>query len=565
MFTGEPPPDNLALKLYVNGRIRTAYDGSEPVPAMATIGGVVAAVGTEDEARAALPPNPVVVDIDGRCLVPGLVDVHTHIVGNALYNLIVECRDTVDPTADSVAELMRRIAEAADRSGPGELVIGVGAMSQNARLTEHRWPTLEEMDAAAPANPAYIMFGSHITVANSRALAMGGINDDTADPEGGKIDRDPRTRHATGVLRETAKRTVIKDLVDHFGFETYLDTVEAVLRRVAATGITTIHDIVSTRAQLRAYQELQARGRLPVRVMFLIRVVEGDFGLESLPDLALSSGFGNDMLWFGGAKISLDGATSSRSAAFTEDLPDHPKDGLLRIRPEMLEAAIKAHHEAGVRMCIHALGDGAVDHTIAAFDKAGVAGSGMRHRIEHFGNWLVTDERLERCRRLGVTPVPNPAFVRFLGDDHLTIMGGLDSPYAERFYPFKTLADQGFALAGGSDAPGFFPVGGMRDVGLMANRVTSTGQVLDPAENLSLEQALRAQTATAAWLGLREHRAGKLAPGYDADFLILDCEDILEVAPKDLERVVVLQAVVAGRVAAGAHHLMRPSEGDSVA
>ena len=535
--------------IYRNGRIRRQFSTDDIAEAMAVSGASIVAVGSEAEVTGAVEAGAEVVDLGGRCVIPGLTDAHTHVAGHALDEKCVELRDTCDPTVTSVAVMLERMTEVARTRAPGELVVGIGAMRQNTRLAERRWPTRLELDAAVPDNPAYITFGSHVTCANSKALELGGIGVGTPDPAAGKIERDPDTGEPTGTLLETAKETVIQDLVAYYSFEQYVDALEAALLRLAATGITTIHDIIATRDQVRAYQVLHSQGRLPVRVMMLIRIFESDFDRGSLPDLGLVAPFGDGLLWFGGSKISVDGATSSRSAMFKTEVPGQPLDrAIVRVPQDALDETVARYQQAGIRLAIHTIGDGAVDSALDAFERAGAsAGSGIRHRLEHFGNWLVTPERLERCRKLGVTPVPNPAFVRFLGDDHFALLGGEGSPYGEAIYPYRTLLEGGFHLAGGSDGPGPYRCGGLRDVGIMAERTSMSGRHFAAAEDLTLREAFHAQTVSAAWLGYREQSAGVLAPGFDADFLVLGTDDVLAVPPAELASVEVLRTVVAGR------------------
>jgi predicted amidohydrolase YtcJ len=534
--------------IYRSGRIRSDFTGDDIAEAMAVSGSTIVAVGTWASVAAAVEADATVVDLDGRCVIPGLTDVHTHVAGHALDEKCVELRDTCDPAVTSVAVMLDRMAKVATTREPGELVVGIGAMRQNTRLAERRWPTRTELDRAVPDNPAYITFGSHVTCANSRALELGGIDRCTADPPAGKIERDPETGEPTGTLLETAKESVIQDLVSYYSFDQYADALEAALLRLARTGITTIHDIIATRDQVRAYQVLHDQGRLPVRVMMLIRIFESDFSRESLPDLGLVAGFGDDLLWFGGAKISVDGATSSRSAMFKTAVPGQALDrAIVRVPQDTLDETVARYQQAGIRLAIHTIGDGAVDSALDAFEQAGATGSGIRHRLEHFGNWLVTPERVERCRKLGVTPVPNPAFVRFLGDDHYDLLGGEGSSYGDTIYPYRTLLDAGFHLAGGSDGPGPYRCGGLRDVGIMAERTSMSGRRFADRENLTLRQAFHAQTVSAAWLGYREQSAGVLAPGYDADFLVLDTEDVLTVPAAELASLDVLRTVVGGR------------------
>jgi predicted amidohydrolase YtcJ len=542
--------DHTAATIYRNGHVITG-DPAQPVAqAVAVLGERIAAVGDEDAVRAVIGPGARTVDLEGRCVIPGLTDTHSHVAGHALENRTVECRDFVDPRVDSIAEMMRRMADAAARQVPGDWVIGTGAMRQVARLRERRWPTRAELDEATGALPSYVAFGSHVTVANSAALELAGIDAATPDPAGGRIIRG-EDGELTGLLLEHAGNPLRRDLARMYGFDALVDALESSLLQCAARGVTCIHDIVDKPDYVRAYQALHRSGRLPIRVSLLYRVVNAGFPLEFLPGVGLQTGFGDDMLWLGGGKISIDGGFTGRSAAFAATIDGRPLcDPIIRVPQEDLVAAARLYEEAGVRLCVHAIGDLAVDWALDAFEKAGADGR-LRHRIEHFGNWLCTPERLQRAQSLGVTPVPNPPFLYYLGEDAWNLLGG-EEHYAGGAFPFRTLVQAGFHLTGGSDGPGYYGVDGLRDLGTMVRRVSYDGRVFDPAENLTVPEALHAQTASAAWLGYREGSLGSLSPGKYADFVVLDCPDLYACDPSEIAGLDVRATVVNGRPVHGA-------------
>jgi len=536
------------VTVYVNGKLITSDPDQPAAEAIAVAGGRLLAVGSEREARAAGPAARV-VDLGGRCVIPGLTDTHTHLARHALEVRTVECRDFADASANSVAELMRRMAAGARGKGTGEWVIGTGAMRQVTRLAERRWPTRADLDAAVPGNPAYIAFGSHVIVANSLALAAGGIGRDTPDPKGGHIDRLP-DGEPSGLLLEHAQKTVERDLTQIYGFDDLVESLEAALLQAAARGVTCIHDMVQHPELVRAYQVLHRQGKLPVRVGLLFRVVNADFIREALPGLALESGFGDDMLWFNGAKLSIDGGFTGRSAAFKASIDDHPLcEPIIRVDERTLNETIDMYNKANIRMCVHAIGDLAVDQALDAFEKAG-AKPGLRHRIEHFGNWLMTQERMTRAKAMGLTPVPNPPFLYYLGEDAYDLLGG-DEHYARGAFPFRTMVDFGFKVTAGSDGPGYYTIDGLRDMATLVNRTSFDGRSFDPAENLTVEQALRAQTTDSAWLGGKENSLGSLTAGKRADFVVLDCPDLYACDPAALASLGVTATVVNGRLVHG--------------
>ena len=253
--------------------------------------------------------------------------------------------------------------------GPGEWVIGTGAMRQVTRLAERRWPTRADLDEAVPGNPAYIAFGSHVIAANSLALAAGGIGRDTPDPKGGHIDRLP-DGEPSGLLLEHAQKTVVRDLTQIYGFDNLVESLEAALLQAAARGVTCIRQRDHTEL-VSAYQALYRQGKLPVRVGLLFRVVNADFIRDALPGLALESGFGDDMLWFNGAKLSIDGGFTGRSAAFKASIDGHLLcEPIIRVDERTLNETIDMYNKANIRMCVHAIGDLAVDQALEAFEKA---------------------------------------------------------------------------------------------------------------------------------------------------------------------------------------------------
>lgn len=529
------------VAVYVNGNLITSDPDQPTAQAMAVACGQLLAVGSEQEVRAAVGPAATMIDLGGRCVIPGLTDTHTHLARHALEVRTVECRDFVDSRADSVAELMRRMAAAA--KGPGEWVIGTGAMRQVTRLAERRWPTRAELDEAVPANPAYIAFGSHVTVANSLALAAGGIDRDTPDPKGGHIDRLP-DGEPSGLLLEHAQNTVQRDLAQIYGFDDLVDSLRASLLDAASRGVTCIHDMVQHPDLVRAYQVLHRRGQLPIRVGLLFRVVNADFAREALPGLALENGFGDDMLWFNGAKLSIDGGFTGRSAAFKASIDGHPLcDPIIRVDEQTLAETVDMYNQANIRMCVHAIGDLAVDQALDAFEKAG-AKPELRHRIEHFGNWLMTRERMARAKAIGVTPVPNPPFLYYLGEDAYDLLGG-DEHYARDAFPFRTMVEYGFKVTAGSDGPGYYVIDGLRDMATLVTRTSFDGRSFDPTENLTIGQALRAQTIDSAWLGGKEDTLGSLTAGKRADFVVLDSPSL------DPSSAGVVATVVDGRLVHG--------------
>ena len=217
--------------------------------------GRIVAVGSRRDAFEAVSHGAVIYDLGGRTVMPGLVDTHTHLCATASWRRRVDCRDLYHSSIDSIDAILTSMRVAAEGKSPGELIAGTGSAMQEFRIKEKRLPTRRELDDAVPDHPAFIMFGAHITVANSRALRLVDINAATPDPPGGVIERDDKSE-PTGVLRERAQRPLwMAEQPD--SLEELKLSIRQELLSAAARGVTTIHEILDKPAELRALQELE--------------------------------------------------------------------------------------------------------------------------------------------------------------------------------------------------------------------------------------------------------------------------------------------------------------------
>ncbi len=389
---------------------------------------------------------------------------------------------------------------------------------QALRLDEGRLPTRAELDAAVPEQPAYVTFGAHVLVANSAAIAARGIDRSTADPDRGVIERDP-AGEPTGVFHERAG-VLVKGPAGAVDPTLLEEAIELELDSCLSRGVTTVHDVVADPSELDAYRRLRQADRLRARVAILVRVVQSGFdgrGPETwhLPDPAVDG-----LLWRAGVKMSVDGGFTGGNAAFSEPIGQGRGRGLIRITGSELDALVDHYDAAGVRIAIHAMGDVAIELALGAYEaRAGGRGFAMRrHRVEHLGDWLLTPDRLDRARRLGVTPVPNPSMHHHLGPE---IAADLGPRRADGAFDYAAIERAGLPLVTGSDGPGYWPVDVLRDIATMTTRQTRDGGSIGTGLPIPVTAALRAQTVTAAWLGFREADLGSLRVGMRADLAVL--------------------------------------------
>ena len=545
------------LILY-NGKVHTADAADRQHQAVAVRMGRIVAVGASSEVIELRGRDTQVVDLRGRTVIPGLTDPHVHLADDGAASLNkIDVRD-FNTNVRSIPHILEQVRAQAREVPPGTWIAGTGSPMQDFRMPEKRFPNREELDSAAPDHPVSIGFGAHVTIANSRALELAHVTPETRPPGGGAIEVDPATGKLTGKLVERAQY-LVRNVIPAYTYEQMKDGIVFATKRALRRGVTTIHDIVTNNETIRGYQELMLEGRLPIRVSLLIRILEAKVVPESLLNLGIKTGFGNEWLSIGGVKMSIDGGITGRVAAFNEPYADDPcRSGLIRIPAEELDETVDDYHRAGHRVCIHAIGDKAMDMALDAIDKAVTKSprADHRHRIEHLGNWMITKDRLARIRRLEVLPVPNVPFLHYIYESLVACMG---PARLEGAFGIKTLLDSGIKLTSGSDGPGYWPADPLRDIATTVSRKLWSGETVGTGEAISVAQALRMFTINAAYNGFDERIKGSIEPGKLADLAVL-AEDPFTIAGESIKDIPVDLTIVDGKVAfvnEGAESLIR--------
>lgn len=500
---------NVVTKLLHNARIYT-LDSSRPVVSALVIGahGQIAAIGGE-ELRESFPFAQR-EDLGGRVILPGLTDAHIHLMKYALG------LQKVDVETASKAEALRRVAERAAKTSPGQWIFGHG-WQQNDWGGE--FPTAAELDAIAPDKPVYLTAKSlHAGWANSTALRMAGIGSGTPDPLNGKIIRDENGQ-PNGILLESAMDLIEKKLPQPTIGET-ADAIEAAQPILFQMGLTGAHDF-DYRACFMALQQLDAEKRLKLRVTKSIPL---DL-LDHAHGLGLRTGFGSDHLQIGMVKAFMDGALGPRTAAMFAPYLNEPENrGILNMDgEELFEHGCKAV-DSGLGMTVHAIGDRAVHEALDGFEQLrryererGLPA--LRHRIEHVQ--VIHPDDAARLGQLGIIASMQPI--------HATSdMFAADHYWGERArlsYAWKTQLDAGAVLAFGSDAPveSPNPFWGLHAAVTRRRQDGAPGpQGWYPEQRLSFQQALEGFTVGAAYAAGLENRRGRLSAGFDADLIVLE-------------------------------------------
>jgi predicted amidohydrolase YtcJ len=525
----------------VVGNVVTMDPARPRAEAIAADGGRIVAVGTRDEAVAALPGAPVET-APGAALVPGLVDSHVHMLWAGL-----EASRLSLTGVRSVGEALDRIRAFADPLDAGAWVVG-GADFDAEELAEGRLPGRAELDRATGGRPLFLDRRSHDGLVNSAALAAAGVDATTPDPVGGVIERDGRGE-ATGLLVERPAVELVTSVMPPAAVEDLVRALEAIQPVYHAAGLTGVVDPALLPPELAAFRELRDRGGLTVRTTAM-PLVETSLGAaeamrriragESLP------GTGDEWLRIGAVKVFFDGGGSLGTALLREPWPG-AEDGYFgnqTVPTDVLhEVALECAAE-GWSLGVHTVGGAAMDIVLDVFDRVDRERSirNLRFSLIHAYLWPSAGNVADAAR-LGVVVATQPPMQWQFGPRLISKFG------AERVgqaTPVRSWLDGGVVVAGGSDGPGIppEPLFGMWQA--RTRRLEGIDEPVGIEEAVTAEQALALYTTGACYAAFAEHERGILREGMLADWTAVSV-DPLTGHVDELEHAGVLQTVVGGR------------------
>lgn len=517
--------------LLFNAHVHTLDPQRPTATAIGIRDGVLAAIGEEAEVRAAVP-RAAALNLEGRVVLPGLIDAHMHM---EWYSLGLQA---VAAETETLALCLARVAERARGTPRGQWITGYG-------WNQTVWggfPTAEALDRVAPDHPVFLRAKSgHAGWANRLALQRAGLTAHTPNPPGGELQHGADGA-LTGILFETAMELVAA----HIPAPTVAQLAEAyqpAMENAWRLGLTGVHDFDGARS-LGAWQIMRERGELGLRVVKTIRVEY----LEHAIALGLRSGFGDDWLRLGNVKVFLDGALGPRTAQMIAPYEGEPENYGLPVTDAetFYEQASKAA-AAGLAMTTHAIGDRANHDLLNVYTRvrAEEAGRGqrpLRHRCEHVQ--ILHPQDFERLGRLNVIASMQPI--------HATSdMRMADQYWGARSagaYAWRTQLRAGAVLAFGSDAPveSLNPFWGVHAAVTRRRADGSPGpEGWYPDQRLTVAEALHGFTAGAAYAGYMEDKVGTLTPGKLADLIVID-RDPFTCDPMAIRETEVLGTMVGG-------------------
>lgn len=469
------------------------------------------------------------VDLQGKVLMPGFNDSHTHIRGRP--QRYIELGDV-----SSISEIQDLIRTKITEIGEGEWVTGYGWSEDE--LEEGRRPLRSDLDAAAPNNPVILTrAGGHSAVVNSSALNRADVTLATPQPEGGVIERG-QDGQLNGVIRE--RQELVGRLVPDSTYEELIASLETNLNDLLRLGITSITDASKPPGQFAMWEELYRTAKLPLprsQVQFQW------FDVDGINDVKARVGKGTDFLKIGPIKVFADGGFTGPAAYTLEPYRNQGEyRGYLNMSPRELAAHLNEIHDAGWQIGIHAIGDAAIVMVVNILADALERNprEDHRHYLNHFSMRppeLTMDLMAEH--QIHITQQPN--FTYTLEGRYVD---NLDGWRLQHNNPLRSPMDHGIKVAISSD---ILPIGPMVGIYAAVTRKGMTGTVYGADEAITREEAIRAYTATGAYLNFEEDIKGSIEPGKFADMIVLS-DDILSVTDEQIMDIQVLGTYVDGKL-----------------
>ena len=529
---------------WINGNIYTADDKFSTAAAFGVSGDRFSVVGSTEEVLENCDEHTKIIDLQGKTVLPGLIDAHLHITNTGAMKL------NLNLVSKQKQEILDMVADAYSSAKKGEWIIGRGWI--NDTWDDPSFPSKEDLDAVAPDSPVYLTRAcGHAAWANTKAFETAGITKDTPDPAGGEF-LHKQDGSLLGVVTDQAQDPFNK-AIPSYTKEQIQKIVLLAQQEFFSNGLTSVQDAGSPEEWVEAWQELYEKERLKLRIYVSMRVL-GRPNYQELMEGSLKFfkkglriGMYDNRLTARAYKISLDGSLGARSAWMLEDYEDQPgHKGNGKWTNDQLYSVLYEARRAGFQTWCHAIGDAANRQCLDVYEQLlkELPDKDARLRSEHAQ--IIAPEDIERFRKLGVIPTHQTVFLR---TDKNVADARLGAERIKGAYAWRTLIDQGNPLPNGTDSP----VESCNPFLSMYCAVTRKDEHLKPEggwhpqEAMTREEALRSYTNWAAYAAFEEQLKGSIEPGELADFVVID-RDYMKCPEEEIKDICSLQTVVGGEV-----------------
>jgi predicted amidohydrolase YtcJ len=518
---------------FINGKIFTSNPDLPYASSMVVKNGMIDWIGDQNDLEKV---EGECVDLQGRRILPGFIDAHVHPLFLANASKQIAC---TPPIVNSIEDLKEQVRVLSESKQEGEWIEGWGY--DEGKLLEGRAPTRWDLDEAVSELPVIITRTcAHIVSVNSKALCLAGITRDTPDPQGGKIDRD-ENGEPTGVLRESAK-----DLVHHIMPVKSVDEDADVLAELSPTmlsygytGMTELMARTGPHDYLEMYQKAVQKGLKQRTVLYYVWEDIKDDSIFETSKLEREN-----QIHIGGVKLFSDGSVSGRTAWVNPPfLGEEENYGIQTTTKEELLAAAEAAKQNNIQLVVHAMGEQAIDLIVDTFYPVpGWLDDAPSVRIEHAA--MPTPQALKCAAEAGIAFVTQPIFLFAEIESYVNNLG---TERMKKTYPIRSMLEAGIKVAFSSDAPATAwaePANPFVAIKSAVTRVAYDGTETGLDQRVDVETAIVLYTRAAQEI-TRIPNVGQLAPGYHADFFVLD-QDILAIDPERIDQIQVLETYMSG-------------------
>ncbi len=518
-------------RIYVNAKIWTGDTLNPSATVIAVKGEKIVYVG--DDATKFTANETI--DVQGKQLLPGFTDNHTHFLSAGYALSSVKLKDAM-----TKEEFIKRIADFC-KSKPDDTWVMEG------NWDHENWggelPSKEWVDSVTGNHPLFISrYDGHMAFANSTALKLAGIDKHTVAPLGGVVIKN-RDGEPTGIVKDAAMTLVIKAIPPRTNeqLDQYFD---AAAKHAVERGVTNVTDMNSYGgwSDLETYRRAWKTDRMILRMYSFVPLATW----ERMDSFVQKNGRGDDILHWGGLKGYVDGSLGSTTAWFHQPYLDDPgTNGLFITDTSLLRKWVLGADKAGLHLGVHAIGDKANDFILSVYDEAAKINGARdrRFRVEHAQH--VRPETIDQFAKLGVIASMHPYH---LYDDGIWAYKRLDTNRLKGTYAFKSMKDKGVKITFGSDWP-VAPIDPVYGIYSAVTRITGDGKNPNgwyPNEKLSIEDALKAYTVTNAYASFLDGKIGMLKEGFYADFTILE-NNLFEVPKEKIKDIKAVRTVLKGK------------------
>ncbi|WHX98315.1 amidohydrolase [Neobacillus sp. DY30] len=523
------------MTTFINGKIFTSNSNQPIANAMVVREDKIVWTGDQSELKNI---EGEIKDLNGKCVLPGLIDAHLHPLYLASAAKQIAC---TAPNVNSIAELKEKVRKLRAVQSPDIWIEGWGY--DEGKLLERRSPTRWDLDEAAADVPVIITRTcAHIVAVNSKVLELAGISKNTPDPQGGKIDRD-ENGEPTGVLRENAK-DLVTEIMPVKTHEENAELLAELSPILLSKGITAISELMGKANPVDYYEMYNLAAKKGLKQRTVIHYEWEDLKGKSL----LTGEYTNKQrqIYIGGIKLFSDGSVSGQTAWVNPPfLGNGDNYGIQMTTKEELLAAKEAAVENNVQLVVHAMGEQAIDLIIDTFyGTEGWLKDTPSIRIEHAA--MPTPRALKKAAETGIAFVTQPIFLFAEIESYLKNLG---IERTKLTYPFQSMLEAGVKIAFSSDAPATAwsdPVNPFVGIKSAVTRKAYDGTDTGQDQKIDIETAITLYTRAAQEISGIPY-IGQLTPGYQADFIILD-QDILEIDPEKIDEIRILETYMGGEL-----------------